>query len=209
MSFVITHYSQPNKPLESYIAVGGKNSMTTVKALWDPSSPQSLISAETVDLINPLQKSKEKFVSKDIYIEKEFFSVSVSLSDEITFIDVSFMKADLSSFKNKKIGVISNLPYNLTTPIIEKILLEEINLTNFVFMVQKEVSGRIFAKVGTKEYSPLSIMFEYLGKAETIVKVTKDKFIPAPNVDSVILRLSVNRERDFEFEKKFFKFLNE
>ena len=99
MSFVITHYSQPNKPLESYIAVGGKNSMITVKALWDPSSPQSLISAETVDLINPLQKSKEKFVSKDIYIEKEFFSVSVSLSDEITFIDVSFMKADLSDNK--------------------------------------------------------------------------------------------------------------
>ena len=121
-------------------------------------------------------------------------------------VEGDFMKADLSAFKNKKIGVISNLPYNLTTPIIEKILLEEINLTNFVFMVQKEVSGRIFAKVGTKEYSPLSIMFEYLGKTETIVKVTKDKFIPAPNVDSVILRLSVTRERDFE--KKFFKFLN-
>lgn len=123
-------------------------------------------------------------------------------------VEGDFMKADLSAFKNKKIGVISNLPYNLTTPIIEKILLEEINLTNFVFMVQKEVSGRIFAKVGTKEYSPLSIMFEYLGKTETIVKVTKDKFIPAPNVDSVILRLSVTRERDFDFEKKFFKFLN-
>ncbi|MBQ4545885.1 MAG: hypothetical protein IJA17_01865 [Oscillospiraceae bacterium] len=77
--------------------------MTTVKALWDPSSPQSLISAETIDLINPLQKSKEKFVSKDIIIEKEFFSVSVSLSDEITFIDVSFMKADLSE---KKVDIV-------------------------------------------------------------------------------------------------------
>ena len=70
MSFIVTHYSQLNKPLESYIAVGGKSSMTTVKALWDPSSPQSLISAETIDLINPLQKSKEKFVSKDIIIER-------------------------------------------------------------------------------------------------------------------------------------------
>lgn len=119
-----------------------------------------------------------------------------------------FMKANLSDFKNKKIGVISNLPYNLTTPIIEKILLEDIYLTNFVFMVQKEVSGRIFAKIGTKEYSPLSIMFEYLGKVETIVKVTKDKFIPAPNVDSVILRLSVDVDRDFSFEKKLFKLLN-
>ncbi len=103
MSFIVTHYSQLNKPLESYIAVGGKSSMTTVKALWDPSSPQSLISAETIDLINPLQKSKEKFVSKDIIIEKEFFSVSVSLSDEITFIDVSFMKADLSE---KKVDIV-------------------------------------------------------------------------------------------------------
>ena len=103
MSFIVTHYSQLNKPLESYIAVGGKSSMTTVKALWDPSSPQSLISAETIDLINPLQKSKEKFVSKDIIIEKEFFSVNVSLSDEITFIDVSFMKADLPE---KKVDIV-------------------------------------------------------------------------------------------------------
>lgn len=103
MSFIVTHYSQLNKPLESYIAVGGKSSMTTVKALWDPSSPQSMISAETIDLINPLQKSKEKFVSKDIIIEKEFFSVNVSLSDEITFIDVSFMKADLPE---KKVDIV-------------------------------------------------------------------------------------------------------
>ena len=123
-------------------------------------------------------------------------------------VEGDFMKADLRGFKDRRVGVISNLPYNLTTPIIEKILLEEIKLTNFVFMVQKEVSGRIFAKVGTKEYSPLAIMFEYLGKVEVVVKVTKDKFIPAPNVDSVILKLNVTRDRNYLFEKKLFSLLN-
>ena len=123
-------------------------------------------------------------------------------------VEGDFLKADLSRFKNKKIGVISNLPYNLTTPLIEKVLLEEINLTNFVFMVQKEVSSRIFAKINTKEYSPLSIMFDYLGNVSTVIKVRKDKFIPAPNVDSIILKLEVTKPRDFKFEKKFFKFLN-
>lgn len=123
MSFIVTHYSQLNKPLESYIAVGGKSSMTTVKALWDPSSPQSLISAETIDLINPLQKSKEKFVSKDIIIEKEFFSVNVSLSDEITFIDVSFMKADLPE---KKVDIV------IGNDIISRGNFEIINYDNLV-----------------------------------------------------------------------------
>ena len=123
-------------------------------------------------------------------------------------VEGDFLKVNLSEFKNKKIGVISNLPYNLTTPLIEKVLLEEIELTNFVFMVQKEVSSRIFAKINTKEYSPLSIMFEYLGKVSTVTKVTKDKFIPSPNVDSVILKLEVTATREYDFEKKLFKFLN-
>lgn len=123
MSFVVTHYNQPNKPLESYIAVGGKSSMTTVKALWDPFSPQSLISAETIDWINPLQRSKEKFVSKDIVIVKEFFSVSVSLSDEITFIDVSFMKADLAE---KKVDVV------IGNDIISRGSFEIINYDNLI-----------------------------------------------------------------------------
>ena len=123
MSFIVTHYSQLNKPLESYIAVGGKSSMTTVKALWDPSSPQSLIFVETIDLINPLQKSKEKFVSKDIIIEKEFFSVNVSVSDEITFIDVSFMKADLPE---KKVDIV------IGNNIISRGNFERINYDNLV-----------------------------------------------------------------------------
>ena len=103
------------------------------------------------------------------HLKKQF-----SRNSNFEVVEGDFMKQNLENFKNKKVAVISNLPYNLTTPIIEKILMSEIKLTTFVFMIQKEVATRIFAKPNSKEYSPLSIMFDYLGKVDTVIKVGKD-----------------------------------
>lgn len=117
-----------------------------------------------------------------------------------------FMKTDLSSFEGKKVKVISNVPYNLTTPIIEKIVTSSIDVKVFEFMVQKEVYDRIKAKKGSKDYAPLNIFIEYVGNLSIVKKVTKDKFIPCPNVDSVVLKIEFNKERvNKEVEKEFFK----
>lgn len=119
-----------------------------------------------------------------------------------------FLKQDLSKYKNN-VRVISNLPYALTTPIIEKVLLEMPNLKQFVFMVQKEVVERLNAKIKTKEYSPLSIFISYLGTLTKEVSVRKIEFFPIPNVDSTVFSLMINKERNLEFDNKFYKFLKQ
>ena len=120
-----------------------------------------------------------------------------------------FMKVDLSLFSNKKVKVISNVPYNLTTPIIEKILTSSLDIECFEFMVQKEVYERIKAKKGNKDYSPLNIIINYLGTLSLVLKVPKDRFVPSPNVDSCILKLEFNKKRiEPDQEKELFRIIN-
>ena len=96
MSFIVTHYGELSKALDSYIAVSGEAAMMPVRALWDTSSAQSCISNDVVKLIDPIRKSKEKTASAEGDIVKEMFSISISISDEITFRDVTVEKKDLS-----------------------------------------------------------------------------------------------------------------
>lgn len=96
MSFIVSHFIEPGKALESYVAVGGEGSMMAVNALWDTGSTESLISEKIVKMIEPILKNKSKYVTRDIVIECETYAVSLSLSDEITFRDVLMKKADLS-----------------------------------------------------------------------------------------------------------------
>ncbi len=119
-----------------------------------------------------------------------------------------FLKQDLSKYKDKKVSFISNIPYSLTTPIIEKVISLELNIDSFVFMVQKEAGQRITSKIGNKDYGPLPIFLTYIGNITTVCKVSRDKFLPSPNVDSIILKLKFNENRDFNYEKKLFSLLN-
>ena len=96
MSFIVSHFNEPGKALESFVAVGGEGSMMAVNALWDTGSTESLISEKIVKMIEPILKNKSKYVTKDTVIESETYAVSLSLSEEITFRDVLMKKADLS-----------------------------------------------------------------------------------------------------------------
>lgn len=96
MSFIVSHFIEPGKALESYVAVGGEGSMMAVNALWETGSTESLISEKIVKMIEPILKNKSKYVTRDVVIECETYAVSLSLSDEITFRDVLMKKADLS-----------------------------------------------------------------------------------------------------------------
>ncbi|MDD6302902.1 MAG: 16S rRNA (adenine(1518)-N(6)/adenine(1519)-N(6))-dimethyltransferase RsmA [Bacillales bacterium] len=116
-----------------------------------------------------------------------------------------FLKVDLSIFKDKKIKFISNVPYNITTPLIEKIVTSSLNIVSFEFMVQKEVYDRLKAKVGTKEYAPINVFIEYVGKLKVVQKVSYKCFIPMPNVDSIILKIDFVNEitKDKALNKEF------
>ncbi|MDR7246693.1 MULTISPECIES: 16S rRNA (adenine(1518)-N(6)/adenine(1519)-N(6))-dimethyltransferase RsmA [Priestia] len=105
------------------------------------------------------------------------------------------LKADLKGtleqeFENiEDLMVVANLPYYVTTPILMKLLEEQIPVRGIVVMLQKEVADRIAAKPGTKDYGSLSIAIQYYTEAETVMIVPKTVFNPQPNVDSAVIRL--------------------
>ncbi|OAS85733.1 MULTISPECIES: 16S rRNA (adenine(1518)-N(6)/adenine(1519)-N(6))-dimethyltransferase RsmA [Metabacillus] len=106
----------------------------------------------------------------------------------------------------EEIMVVANLPYYVTTPIIMKLLEDQLPLKGIVVMLQKEVADRISAKPSTKEYGSLSIAVQYYTDAKTVMTVPKTVFVPQPNVDSAIIRLLVRNEPIVELENESFFF---
>ena len=115
---------------------------------------------------------------------------------EVRFQDI--MKVDLKSFEddiNEKYVMIANLPYYITTPIIFKFLEEANNLTAMYIMVQLEVAERLTAKAGTSEYGAITPAIEIIGDARISRKVSRNMFMPKPNVDSAIVEIKLNKNK--------------
>ena len=119
--------------------------------------------------------------------------------DNFNLINDDFMKrdivSDISKFSYDNLYVIANLPYYITTPIIEKIIDSKLNLEKMVIMVQKEVGDRISASVGTRDYSSLSVYLNYYFDIKKLFYVSRNSFMPRPNVDSVVVSLSKKKDK--------------
>lgn len=102
--------------------------------------------------------------------------------------------------------VVANLPYYVTTPIIMKLLTEHLPIRGIVCMLQKEVADRIAASPGTKDYGSLSIAIQYYTEAKTVMTVPKTVFIPQPNVDSAVIRLTKRAEPAVQVKDEEFFF---
>ena len=107
----------------------------------------------------------------------------------------------------KRAKVVANLPYYITTPIIMKLLEEHLNLDSITVMVQKEVAERLSAVPGKKDTGSITYTIWYYTEPEIILDVPKDSFIPAPKVDSAVLKLNVLKEPRVKLdnEELFFK----
>jgi len=125
---------------------------------------------------------------------------TLSPYDNVKVVHSDILKANVaeelsSEFaKYKDIMVVANLPYYVTTPILLKLLMEKLPIRGMVVMMQKEVADRISAKPGTKAYGSLSIAIQYYMKAEVVMIVPKTVFMPQPNVDSAVIRLTRHAE---------------
>ncbi|OEH92623.1 16S rRNA (adenine(1518)-N(6)/adenine(1519)-N(6))-dimethyltransferase RsmA [Bacillus solimangrovi] len=105
----------------------------------------------------------------------------------------------------KDIMVVANLPYYVTTPILMKLLTENLPVRGIVVMLQKEVADRIAARPGTKDYGSLSIAIQYYSEAEVVMTVPKTVFVPKPNVDSAVIRLTLRTKPPVQLtDEKFF-----
>ena len=117
---------------------------------------------------------------------------------------------DLKKYNYQKIYVVANLPYYITTPIIIKLIEDKLNIDKIVVMVQKEVGDRFKAKPNTKEYNSLSIFINYYYTVEKLLDVSKNIFIPKPNVDSIVVSLTKKGNKiKVDNEKLFFKLVRD
>lgn len=120
---------------------------------------------------------------------------TLSPYENVKVIHEDILKVDIDRIvreenDGKPIKVVANLPYYITTPIIMALFENHIALKSITIMVQKEVADRIQAVPGTKDYGALSLAVRYYAKPEIVMKVPASCFMPRPNVDSAVIRLS-------------------
>ena len=132
--------------------------------------------------------------------------------DNVKVINEDVLKADLQTrvkeFENPNlpIKVVANLPYYITTPILMHLIESKIPFSEFVVMMQKEVADRISAEPNTKAYGSLSIAVQYYMTAKVAFVVPRTVFVPAPNVDSAILKMTRRKQPLVEVKDEDFFF---
>ena len=133
-----------------------------------------------------------------------------SLYENFALINEAVLKVDLRKLieqekKNtniKQVKIVANLPYYITTPIIMKLLEEELPLESITVMIQKEVADRLIALPGDKETGAITYRVYYYAQAQGMIEVPKDSFIPEPEVTSKIIRLNIRKEPIIKIENK-------
>ena len=134
--------------------------------------------------------------------------------DNVKIIYEDFLRAnvkeELKKYDYKKLYLVANLPYYITTPIIEKIISDKIPGDKMVVMVQKEVGNRFKAQPNSKEYGSLSVYLNYYFDIKKLLDVSKNVFMPKPNVDSIVVEFIRKKEnKEVKNEELFFKLVRD
>ncbi len=114
----------------------------------------------------------------------------------------------LTEHNQSHIKVVSNLPYNISTPVIINLLEGDLPISLMVLMLQSEITERLMAVPGTREYGILSILTRLFSDVQVMKKLSPESFWPRPDVHSALVKICVNRERfagritDYHFFKK-------
>jgi len=142
-------------------------------------------------------------------IDKDMYDIITNTINEekLNVYLEDFLDTDLSKYINQDIRVCSNLPYYVTTPILFKLFESPLNISKITVMVQKEVADRFKAEANSEDYGSLSVVTQYLFEVKQEMFVSKNVFYPSPNVDSAVISFTPIKQRDFDFEKGFFEFV--
>ena len=134
--------------------------------------------------------------------------------DNVTVLHGDILKTDICKIAEEKnqgrpIKVVANLPYYITTPIIMALFEQHVPLANVTVMVQKEVAARMKSGPGSKDYGALSLAVQYYAEPYIVANVPCNCFMPRPNVDSAVIRLTRYEEPPVQVkdEKMLFKII--
>lgn len=161
-----------------------------------------------------LAEKFKKVVS--IEIDKRLIPIlneNLSDFDNVEVIQNDILKTDINEIIKSKfydceqVSICANLPYYITSEIIMYILENEFNINSIVVMIQKEAAERICAMTGTRKSGAISLAVRYFGNPEILFDVDRDCFIPSPNVDSSVIRITMDKSssKDVRDRKTFFK----
>lgn len=137
-----------------------------------------------------------------------------SLFDNFQVINQDVLKTDLKTLikneketgKIKNVKIVANLPYYITTPIIMKLLEEELDLDSITVMIQKEVADRLIAIPGSKDTGAITYSIYYYTEPKGILEVPKESFIPEPEVTSKVIKLNIRKNTIINVKNKEFMF---
>ncbi len=122
------------------------------------------------------------------------------------------MKYDLAAlireeFPGLRVAVCANLPYYITSPMIMRLLEERLPIETITVMVQKEAAQRLCAPIGSRESGAVSVAVAYYGEARQLFQVSRGSFMPAPNVDSAVIQITLYQEPKWQVsdEALFFR----
>lgn len=134
------------------------------------------------------------------YTLNDYKNFELIISDALK---LDFNKLIEEKIETKRVILVANLPYYVTTPIITKVLESNLNLESITIMVQKEVAQRLIADENSKDNSSISLFVKYYADITYGFDVSRNVFVPSPNVDSAVVYMKLKKER-FEYEKTMF-----
>jgi len=170
----------------------------------------SILSKETTGVIEigpgigvltcELAARAEKVVA--IELDKMLLPVldeTLAAFDNIKIINSDVLKIDLAKlikdeFDGLDVVVCANLPYYITSPVIMSLLESKLPIKSITVMVQKEAADRLCAKVGTRLSGAITVSVNYYAESEILFDVSKGSFMPSPNVDSSVIKLTVREK---------------
>lgn len=148
-----------------------------------------------------------------IEIDRQMIPVledTLSEYDNVRIINEDVLKVDIEQLLKengaKSVKVVANLPYYITTPIIMELLEKDAPIESITVMIQKEVAQRMQTGPGSKDYGALSLAVAFYSRAEVMMTVSPNCFIPRPNVDSAVIRMDKLKEPPVKVNDKTFMF---
>jgi 16S rRNA (adenine1518-N6/adenine1519-N6)-dimethyltransferase len=135
-------------------------------------------------------------------VQAEYANVEVVQGDAARIDLHALLSERLAAGRRAKVA--ANLPYYITTPLVMRLLEEELPLDRIVVMVQKEVADRMISPPGSKEYGALSVAVQYYAEPQIVLKVSKGAFLPPPEVESAVVVMQMRRQPPVEAPKEAF-----
>lgn len=170
--------------------------------------------------IGVLTRELSKLAKKVVAIELDerllpVLGETLADRDNVEVVNADALKLDLGALINEKlsdcdnVSVCANLPYYITSPLVMKLLEDDLPFSSITVMVQKEAAQRLCAPVGSRDAGAVTVAVAYYAEAKKLFNVSRGSFMPAPNVDSAVISLELRDEPPYPVGRKevFFRLI--